>query len=282
MLSGAGRVGSVDISGLVQPGDFGTGRLRIDGIFTQTASGQTDVHIDDGGTLPGTNNDHIDVEESANLNGTHNVIAAPGSFANGTRCTVLTAAGGVNATFGSVTDHLSLFDVTAIYQSNDVLIELHRMLSLEDTGVTANQRSVGAALDRIALTATGELQTSINDVGAASPADRQQALSQLSGDVYGSTQSIGLQSGMQFQNSVNDRLINNGQFLIDEGDALAALPDSADGDDWMVRGQSPAAALSQRATDLAIILASSVRASVSNCPIAGRRTRTMTCKWAEI
>jgi len=239
VLSGAGRVGSVDNSGIVQPGDFGTGRLRIDGIFTQTAAGQTDIDIDDGGTIPGTNNDHLDVAEAANLNGTLNVIAAPGSFANGTRYTVLTAAGGVNGTFGSVTDNLSLFDVTAIYQSNDVLIELQRMLSLEDAGVTANQRSVGAALDRIALTATGELQTLINDVGAASAADQQQALSQLSGDVYGSTQTIGLQSGMQFQNSVNERLINNGQFLIDEGDALAALPDSSSGDEWMVRGQCP-------------------------------------------
>ena len=239
VLSGAGRVGSVNNSGIVQPGDFGTGRLRVDGIFTQTATGQTDIDIDAAGTTPGTNNDHLDVAGAANLNGTLNVIAAPGTFAGGTRYTVLTAAGGVNGTFANVTDNLTLFDVAAIYQGNDVLIELQRMLALEDAGVTRNQRAVGAALDRIALTATGDLQTLINDLGAASPADQQRALSQLSGDVYGSTQTIGLQAGMQFQNSVNDRLINNGQFLSGNGDTLAALSAPASDDDWIVRGQSP-------------------------------------------
>ena len=239
VLSGAGRVGSVNNSGIVQPGDFGTGRLRVDGIFTQTATGQTDIDIDDAGTTTGTNNDHLDVAGAANLNGTLNVIAAPGTFAGGTRYTVLSAAGGVNGTFANVTDNLTLFDVAAIYQGNDVLIELQRMLALEDAGVTRNQRAVGAALDRIALTATGDLQTLINDLGAASPADQQRALSQLSGDVYGSTQTIGLQAGMQFQNSVNDRLINNGQFLSGNGDTLAALSAPANNDDWIVRGQSP-------------------------------------------
>ena len=239
VLSGTGRVGGVDNRGLVQPGDFGTGQLRVDGDFTQTATAQTDIDIDAAGTTPGTNNDHIDVTGTANLDGTLNVIAAPGTFAGGTRYTVLTAAGGVNGTFANVTDNLTLFDVAAIYQGNDVLIELQRMLALEDVGATRNQRAVGAALDRIALTATGGLQTLINDLGAASPADQQRALSQLSGDVYGSTQTIGLQTGMQFQNSVNDRLINNGQFLSGNGDTLAALSAPASNDDWIVRGQSP-------------------------------------------
>ncbi|MEK6260693.1 MAG: autotransporter domain-containing protein [Planctomycetota bacterium] len=239
VVSGAGRVGNIFNRGLVQPGNFDTGRLRVDGHFQQVASGQTDIDIDDGGTTPGTNNDHIDVAGVASLDGTLNVIAAPGAFANGTQYTVLTAAGGVFGTFANVTDNLALFDVEAIYQGNDVLIELQRILMLEDVGATANQRAVGAALDRIALTATGGLQTLINDLGAASPADQQLALSQLSGDAYGTTQTMGLQAGMQFQNSVNDRLINNGQFLNSNGDTLAALSESAGGDDWIVRGQSP-------------------------------------------
>ncbi len=239
VLSGTGRVGSLNNSGIVQPGDFGTGRLRVDGVFTQSATGQTDIDIDNAGTTPGKNNDHIDVAGAANLNGTLNVIAAPGTFTAGTRYTVLTAAGGVNGTFAGVTDNLTLFDVAAIYQGNDVLIELQRILALEDVGATGNQRAVGAALDRIALNATGGLQTLLNDLGGASTADQQRALSQLSGDVYGTTQSMGLQAGMQFQNSVNDRLVNNGQFLNSNGDTLAALSDSTGGDDWIARGQSP-------------------------------------------
>lgn len=242
VLSGSGRVFGVDNrGGLVQPGNSGIGRLQVDNFFGQNAAGRLEIDINAGGTIAGTNNDHINVEGSASLDGTLNVIAAPGTYVAGTRYTVLTAAGGVDraGTFANVTDNLTLFDVVAIYQSNDVLIELQRILMLEDVGVTRNQRAVGAALDRIALTATGDLQTLINDLGAAAPADQQRALSQLSGDVYGSTQTIGLQAGMQFQNSVNDRLINNGQFLNSNGDTLAALSAPASNDDWIVRGQSP-------------------------------------------
>ena len=239
VLSGTGRVGSLNNSGIVQPGDFGIGQLRVDGSFTQTATGRTDIDINNAGTIPGTNNDHISVAGAASLNGTLHVNAAPGTFANGTRYTVLTAAGGVNGVFSGVTDNLTLFNVAAIYQGNDVLIELQRVLALEDAGATGNQRSVGAALDRIALTATGGLQTLINDLGGASPAGQQRALSQLSGDAYGTTQTMGLQAGMQFQNSVNDWLINNGQFLNSNGDTLAALSGSAGGNDWIARGQSP-------------------------------------------
>jgi uncharacterized protein with beta-barrel porin domain len=126
-----------------------------------------------------------------------------------------------------------LFDVSAIYNVNDITIELQRILALRDVGTTANQQAVGGALDNIALTATGDLQTLINELGAASTADQQLGLSQLSGEGYGTTQTIGIQSGIQFQNSVTDRLTNNGNFLTSAGGSLVSA-DLAEEDVWLV------------------------------------------------
>jgi hypothetical protein len=162
-----------------------------------------------------------------------NVTAAPGTYTTGTQYVILSAGGGVTGTFTTITDNLSLFDVNAIYNINDITIELQRMLALRDVGATANQQAVGGALDAIALTATGDLQTMINDLGAASTIDQQRALSQLSGEGYGTTQTIGIQSGIQFQNSVTDRLTNNGNFLTSTGGSFVAT-DLAEEDVWLV------------------------------------------------
>ncbi len=232
LLSGTGTTGSVTNDGLLQPGIGGIGELSVDG-YAQNATGTLDIDINDGGTVPGTNNDHLNVAGPAAVLGTLNVTAAPGTYTTGTQYVILSAGGGVTGTFTTITDNLSLFDVNAIYNINDITIELQRMLALRDVGATANQQAVGGALDAIALTATGDLQTMINDLGAASTIDQQRALSQLSGEGYGTTQTIGIQSGIQFQNSVTDRLTNNGNFLTSTGGSFVAT-DLAEEDVWLV------------------------------------------------
>jgi outer membrane autotransporter protein len=232
VLSGNGTTGSVTNEGLLQPGVGDVGELHVDG-YAQNATGTLEIDINDGGTVPGVNNDHLDVVGPAAVTGTLNVNAAPGSYTTGTQYIILSAGGGVTGVFTSVTDNLSLFDVSAIYNVNDITIELQRILALRDVGTTANQQAVGGALDNIALTATGDLQTLINELGAASTADQQLGLSQLSGEGYGTTQTIGIQSGIQFQNSVTDRLTNNGNFLTSAGGSLVSA-DLAEEDVWLV------------------------------------------------
>lgn len=232
LLSGTGSTGSVTNDGLLRPGVDGIGELSVKG-YAQNAAGTLEIDINDGGTVPGTNNDHLDVAGPAAVLGTLSVNAAPGSYTTGTQYVILTASGGVTGAFTTITDNLSLFDVSAIYNINDVTIELQRMLALRDVGLTANQQAVGGTLDAIALTATGDLQTMINDLGAASTVDQQRALSQLSGEGYGTAQTIGIQSGIQFQNSVTDRLTNNGNFLTSAGGSLVSA-DLAEEDVWLV------------------------------------------------
>ena len=232
VLSGNGTTGSVTNEGLLQPGVGDVGELQVDG-YAQNATGTLEIDINDGGTVPGVNNDHLDVVGPAAVTGTLNVNAAPGSYTTGTQYVILSAGGGVTGVFTSVTDNLSLFDVSAIYNVNDITIELQRILALRDVGTTANQQAVGGALDNIALSATGGLQTLINDLGSASTADQQRGLSQLSGEGYGTMQTIGIQSGIQFQNSVTDRLTNNGNFLTSAGGSLVSA-DLAEEDVWLV------------------------------------------------
>lgn len=232
VLSGNGTTGSVTNEGLLQPGVGDVGELHVDG-YAQNATGTLEIDINDGGTVPGVNNDHLDVTGPAAVTGTLNVNAAPGAYTTGTQYTILSAGGGVTGVFTSVTDNMSLFDVSAIYNVNDITIELQRILALRDVGTTANQQAVGGALDNIALTATGDLQTMINNLGAASTADQQRGLSQLSGEGYGTTQTIGIQSGIQFQNSVTDRLTNNGNFLTSAGGSMVST-DLAEEDVWLV------------------------------------------------
>ena len=238
LLSGTGTTGSITNDGLLQPGVNGIGELTVDG-YAQNATGTLDIDINDAGTVPGTNNDHLNVVGPAAVLGTLNVTAAPGTYTTGTQHVILSAGGGVTGAFTTITDNMSLFDVNAIYNINDITIELQRILALRDVGVTGNQQAVGGALDAIALTATGDLQTMINDLGAASTADQQRGLSQLSGEGYGTTQTIGIQSGIQFQNSVTDRLTNNGNFLTSTGGSFVST-ELADEDVWLVSGRDQA------------------------------------------
>ena len=79
--------------------------------------------------------------------------------------------------------------------------------------VTTNQTAVGSALDNVAPLASGGLLSMINSIAAETPAQQQFSLGQLSGEMFGSTQTIGLQVGDQFQQRITGRMINNGQFL---------------------------------------------------------------------
>ena len=84
LLSGTGTTGSITNDGLLQPGVDGIGELTVDG-YAQNATGTLDIDINDGGVVPGTNNDHLNVVGPAAVIGTLNVTAAPGTYTTGTQ-----------------------------------------------------------------------------------------------------------------------------------------------------------------------------------------------------
>ena len=233
-LSGTGSVGSVTNNGFIQPGtSSGIGTLKINGDFTQQSGGTTEIKINSAGNKPGVNNDEINISGKAILSGALKVYSLTGgTYAPGTRYTILTATGGVTTPFSQVSTNLSMFGVDVSYGANDVSFQLVQTTSLKAAAQTANQISVGTALDNIALTSTGGLFSMINNLGTQSPSQQRQALTQMSGDVFGSLQTLGLQIGDQFQQRVTSALVSNGKFLTGPQEWRSTNED--------LRGQSPA------------------------------------------
>jgi len=234
-LSGDGSVGSVTNDGTVRPGTSTLGNLNVNGSFTQHAGGTTLIGINAAGNTPGVNNGHLNVTGNTTLDGTLNVAAqGGGTFTSGTQYTILNSTGNVTGQFSSIVSNLSMFSINATYNPHDVVIQLQRKSTLNEVASTQNQSAVGTALDNITLTSTGGLFDMINTLGAQSTADQRQSLGQLSGDIFGSTQTIGLQVGDVFQQRLNSRLINNGQLLA----GAVTNPVASDTSDD-ARGQSP-------------------------------------------
>lgn len=230
ILSGVGSVGAVVNDGIVRPGNGSIGNLTVNGDFTQNAGGTTEIRVNSAGA-----SDHLTVNGQANLDGTLKVFETGGGYATSTHYTILNATGGVNNQYSSIVSNLSMFTITPTYNANDVQIELIRSAYLTDNAVTTNQISVATALDSIALSSTGSLFNMINALGGETPSEQQQSLNQLSGAIYGSTQTIGLQIGDVFQQRLVTRMISNGMFLTSpyQGSQTTASPE--------VRGQSPSA-----------------------------------------
>ncbi|WP_162130533.1 autotransporter outer membrane beta-barrel domain-containing protein [Schlesneria paludicola] len=230
-LSGAGQVGNVTNDGFIRPGNSGVGNLTVNGNFTQNAGGTTEIEINSAGNTPGVNNDHLTVTGQANLGGTLNVVAVGGGvFQSGTNFTILNSTGVVNGQYTQVTDNLSMFGLVLSYNANDVVMQLVQTSTFAGTGRTTNEVSVGTALDNITLTSSGDLFTMINTLGAQSSDQQQRSMDQLSGSIYGSTQTIGLQVGDQFLQRIITRLVSNGTFL-------ASVPAGVTTADSGVRGQ---------------------------------------------
>ena len=232
-LSGTGSVGSVSNNGFVQPGTpTGIGTLKVNGDYTQQSGGKTEIKINSGGNTPGVNNDQLNISGKAKLGGALEVIALTGgTYTPGTHYTILTATGGVTTPFQQVSTNLSMFGVDVTYAPNDVSFQLVQTTSLKAAAQTANQLAVGTALDNIALSSTGGLFAMINNLGTQSPAQQRQSMTQMSGDIFGSLQTIGLQIGDQFQQRVTGALVSNGKFLTGPQEMLSSNEN--------LRGQSP-------------------------------------------
>ncbi len=232
-LSGTGSVGSVSNNGFVQPGSPTTiGTLKVNGDYTQQSGGKTEIKINSAGNTPGVNNDQLNISGKGILAGALEVEALTGgTYKPGTRYTILTATGGVTTPFQQVSTNLSMFGVDVTYAPNDVSFQLVQTTSLKAAAQTANQIAVGTALDNIALSSTGPLFAMINNLGTQSPAQQRQSMTQMSGDIFGSLQTIGLQIGDQFQQRVTNALVSNGRFLTGPQEWLSSNEN--------LRGQSP-------------------------------------------
>ncbi|MFA9480483.1 hypothetical protein ACERK3_19625, partial [Phycisphaerales bacterium AB-hyl4] len=218
-LGGTGTVGNLLMSdGILSPGNS-IGTFTVDGDYTHGSFATLYVEIIDGGHTPGVHNDHVYVTgEATILGGKVDVFAEPGNYHDGTQYTILTADGGVDGKFDTVSSNL--FDVALSYTAHDVLLTL----TLDDkftppgddddddwTGHfeqlarSGGQRGVGRVIDHLLPHATGDLAFVFNELAGLDDANARDAIQQLSGETTGASSTAVVQATTSARNTVFNR-----------------------------------------------------------------------------
>lgn len=144
-LGGNGIVGSTTVAdgGIIAPGNS-IGRLTVAGDLAFTAGSVYEVEVNAAGEA-----DRIDATGAVTIASTASVsvLAEDGNYNPRTDYIILTGAGGITGTFGSVTSDLAFLDPLLRYGSNSVTLSLYRNdIDFADVAIGANQAGVAAAI----------------------------------------------------------------------------------------------------------------------------------------
>ncbi|WON76448.1 autotransporter domain-containing protein [Serratia sp. UGAL515B_01] len=149
--------------------------------------------------------DLLSVAGNANLTGGGLAVTAlPGNYSvEPMRYLVLTANGGVTGEFWDYSISNPLLSLTPEYDANNVYLSVARNdRSISSIGVTPNQRQVGAAIDSLGgLNRLNSAIVALLDVNAIN-----NALNQVSGEIYASLKSAMIEDTHFIRDAANDRL----------------------------------------------------------------------------
>jgi outer membrane autotransporter protein len=147
MLRGTGSVGSTTLAAgaIAAPGNS-IGTLRVNGNLVFQPGSAYQIEVDAAGR-----GDRIDVTGSATLGGASAmVLAANGGWAPVTRYTILHAEGGILGTFGALSSNFAFLTPSLSYGAQQVTLMLERNdVRFPLVGISANQRSVGQAIEQL-------------------------------------------------------------------------------------------------------------------------------------
>ena len=132
--------------------------------------------------------------------GTVSFAPAPGNYGHNPTYTIINAAGGVIGTL-AVANAFAFLEPTLSYDANNVYLTLSQ--SFGRGGQTANQRSVGGALDRSASFAGGDFNAVIGALAVLNQAQGPSALNAMSGQPYADFGTLNVQTGYAFLNAVS-------------------------------------------------------------------------------
>lgn len=194
-VGGTGTIETLVNNNWVAPGNS-IGTLNVTSNYDQSSSGTLAIEIDDS-----LHTDFLNVQGAANIAGAVSVFASPGNYTAGAQYTFL-MANGLNGTFDSITDDLAFFDAELGYAygfgafgEDFVYFTLVAAnADFEAIGQTVNQKAVGKYLDDNSQGATGAFQALIDDLQMMTNSQVRSALEQMSGDIYGTTQQMGVQN----------------------------------------------------------------------------------------
>ncbi|GEO85458.1 MULTISPECIES: autotransporter domain-containing protein [Alphaproteobacteria] len=204
-LGGNGMLGNVAVAsgGTVAPGNS-IGTISV-GDITFASGSFYAVEVDDLG-----NSDLIDASGTATINSGATVTVGPengtddgSTYTSGTVYTILSAAGGVNGTFGSVTDSFAFLDGRLTYDADNVFLTLLRNdIAFSSLAETRNQAAVGTALESFVI--GDALYDAVAALGAA---DVPGAFDALSADIHASTKGMLIDDSHYVRDAFNARLL---------------------------------------------------------------------------
>jgi outer membrane autotransporter protein len=199
-LGGSGTIfGDVNNLGRLATGNS-IGTLNVVGNYTAGANSTTQVEINAAG-----NSDLLSVTGTASVNGTVQVLGAPGTYVAGRQYVFLSAAGGITGAYNSITDDLAMFNAVLFNDVNQYGFELVPSYpTFYSLGQNTNQQNVGAYLD-----------ANISDPNFAGLAEEflmltnaqvANGLQQLAGEVYATSPQTMFQSTTLTMQNVMARL----------------------------------------------------------------------------
>ncbi len=186
--------------GTIAPGNS-IGTISIAGNYTQNAGSVYQVEVNEEGQ-----SDRLNVGGTATLNGgTVAVMAESGIFRLRTPYTILTA-GSIVGTFADVTSNLAFLTPSLSYDATHVYLLLARnSTDFSAVAYTGNQKAVASALDRIALSARGDMEDVINTLLYLSPSGARGAYDQMGGLTHSALTGVTFSSFNTYVGSIAER-----------------------------------------------------------------------------
>ena len=200
-IGGDGTIGGlVSSGGTVSPGNS-IGTLNVNGSLAQTGG----VYVVEANAAG--QSDRINVSGAATIQGTAvQVLAQPGTYGANTTYTILSATGGLSGTYASVTSNFAFLTPSLAYDANNVFLTLAMAQNaFSFGGNTANQKAVGAALDRSFLGASGDFATVMTALSTLSTQQGPAALDAISGQPWADFGTMNVNGGAMFMNAVGQQ-----------------------------------------------------------------------------
>ncbi|WP_246697186.1 autotransporter domain-containing protein [Rhizobium sp. WYCCWR 11146] len=201
-LAGSGHIGTVTAGAgvTIAPGNS-IGTLTIGGNLTLNPSSTYEVEVDPAGTA----SDLISVTGIAFLNGASVAhVGMNGDYQPFSTYTILTAAGGINGTFGAVTSDYAFLSANLSYDPNNVYLEIERNdVRFSDMARSRNQMAAAEAAENLG---TGN---DIYDAIVTLPDDEpliQASYDALSGEIHASIKTALITQSLFVREAANERL----------------------------------------------------------------------------